>query len=213
MTRSEIQEHLKVKSGGQLSEILENLCKCDFLRSYSSFGKKQRDQMYQLVDLFSLFHLRFVAKSNGQDEQYWSNMLENPSRRAWQGYAFEQLCLHHLPQIKRGLGISGILTEAYAWSCKSFTDTNGTKRKGTQIDLVIDRRDQIINLCEMKFSSSLYVIDADYDERLRSRTETFRSSTKTRKALHTVLITTYGIQQNKYSNNVQRILSLEELFD
>lgn len=212
MTRSEIQEHLKMKGGGQLSEVLDNLCRCDFLRVYSSFGKKQREQMYQLVDLFSLFHLRFVAKSNGQDEQYWSNMLENPSRRSWQGYAFEQLCLHHLPQIKQGLGISGILSEAYAWSCKAFKDAEGTERKGTQIDLVIDRRDQIVNLCEMKFSSSPYVIDSDYDERLRSRAETFRSSTKTKKALHTIFITTYGVERNKYSGNVQRVLTLQDLF-
>ena len=138
--------------------------------------------------------------------------MENPSRRVWQGYAFEQLCLHHLSQIKQGLGISGILTEAYAWSCKSFTDVDGTERKGTQIDLVIDRRDQIINLCEMKFSSSSYVIDADYDERLRSRTETFRSMTRTRKALHTILITTFGLERNKYSGNVQRVITLHELF-
>ena len=201
-----------MKSGGQLTEILDNLCKCDFLRVYSSFGKKQREQTFQLVDLFSLFHLRFVAKSNGQDEQYWSNMLDNPSRRSWQGYAFEQLCLHHLSQVKSALGISGILTEAYAWSCKPFLDTDGTPRKGTQIDLVIDRRDQIINLCEMKFSASPFAIDADYDERLRSRTETFRIVTKTRKALHTVMITTYGVERNKYSSNLQRVITLKELF-
>lgn len=213
MTRGEIQEHLKMKSGGQLTEILDNLCKCDFLRVYSSFGKKQREQMFQLVDLFSLFHLRFVAKSSGQDEQYWSNMLDNPSRRSWQGYAFEQLCLHHLPQVKQALGISGILTEAYAWACKPFTDIDGTQRKGTQIDLVIDRRDQIINLCEMKFSSSLFTIDTDYDERIRSRTETFRIVTKTRKALNTVMITTYGVERNKYSNNIQRIVTLKDLFE
>ena len=212
MTRGEIQEHLKIKSGGQLSEVLENLCKCDFLRVYSSFGKKQREQMYQLVDLFSLFHLRFVVKSSGQDEQYWSNMLDNPSRRSWQGYAFEQLCLHHLSQIKQGLGISGILAEACAWSCKPFTDADGAQRKGAQIDLVIDRRDQIVNLCEMKFSTSLFSIDCDYDERLRNRAEVFRMVTKTRKALHTIMITTYGIERNKYSGNIQRVITLEKLF-
>ena len=114
--------------------------------------------------------------------------------------------------MKQGLGISRILTEAYAWACKPFTDIDGTQRKGTQIDLVIDHRDQIINLCEMKFSSSPFIIDADYDERLRSRTETFRSSTKTKKALHTIFITTYGVERNKYSGNVQRVLTLQDLF-
>lgn len=212
MTRQNIIEELGIEDNGLISEVLDNLCKCDFIRQYSSIGKKSRDCMYQLVDLFSLFHLHFVADSNGQDEHFWSNVSESQMRKSWQGHAFEQVCLHHIPQIKAKLGISGVLSNVYSWSSKAFADSDGTQWKGTQIDLLIDRHDETINICEMKFSVAPYTIDADYDERLRSRTEAFRRLTGTRKALHRTMITTYGIVKNKYSGNVNQIVTINDLF-
>lgn len=212
MRRKDILEALKMDDGGLLTEVLDNLCKCDFLRQYAAYGKKEQGQMFQLIDLFSLFHLQFVNKSNGTDNHFWSNMQDNPRRRIWQGYAFEQICLHHIPQIKQKLGISGVLSEVCSWACKQFTDKNGTEHKGTQIDLVIDRRDETINLCEAKFSTDTYTITQDYANRLNSRKETFREVTGTRKSLHTTMITTYGLKNNKYTGNVQREVTMEDLF-
>lgn len=108
MTRKELMDELKLKGGGQLSEILENLKKCDFIRKYATIGKSERDALYQLTDLYSLFYTRFVANNSGQDKNFWSNMRNSGSRTAWSGYAFEQVCLHHIPQIKKALGISGV---------------------------------------------------------------------------------------------------------
>ncbi|MBR1791967.1 MAG: ATP-binding protein [Bacteroidaceae bacterium] len=212
MSRAELLKALKLEDSGDFTEVLDNLCKCDFLRQYSAFEKKSRDQMYQLVDLFSLFHLQFVEKSDGQDAHFWSNMLDNPKRRTWEGYAFEQLCLHHVQQIKQRLGISGILSEVCSWTCKPFTDKDGTEYKGTQIDLLIDRHDATVNLCEMKFSVDTYALDKDYAERLNTRKETFRTVTGTKKSLHTTMITTYGLKQNKYSGIVQREVTMNDLF-
>ena len=212
MSRQDIQEALKVEDGGFLTEVLDNLCKCDFLRHYVAFGKKEQGQMYQLIDLFSLFHLQFVSKFNGQDDHFWSNMQDNPRRTTWQGYAFEQVCLHHIPQIKQKLGISGVLSEVCSWSCKKFTSKDGTEHRGTQIYLVIDRRDETINLCEAKFSTDAYIISQEYAERLNSRKETFRAVTGTRKSLHTTLITTYGLKRNKYAGVIQREVTMYDLF-
>ena len=212
MSRRDIQDALKMDDGGLLTEVLDNLCKCDFLRQYAAFGNKDRGQMYQLADLFSLFHLQFVSKYSGQDSHFWSNMQDNPRRTTWQGYAFEQVCMHHIPQIKLKLGISGVLSEVCSWSCKAFTDKNGTQHKGTQIDLVIDRRDETVNLCECKFSIDTYSISQDYAERLNTRKETFRAVTGTRKSLHTTMITTYGLKRNKYSDTVQREVTMDDLF-
>lgn len=212
MSRQDIQEAMKMEDGGFLTEMLDNLCKCDFLRQYAAFGNKDRGQMYQLIDLFSLFHLQFVSKFSGQDSHFWSNMQDNPRRTTWQGYAFEQVCLHHIPQIKQKLGISGVLSEVCSWSCKAFTDRDGTQHKGTQIDLIIDRRDETINLCECKFSTDAYAISQDYAERLNSRKETFRALTGTRKALHTTMVTTYGLKRNKYSDVVLREVTMDDLF-
>ena len=104
MTRKELMDELKLKSGGQLSEILENLQKCDFIRKYATIGKSERDALYQLTDLYSLFYTRFVANNSGKDKSYWSNMRNSGSRTAWSGYAFEQVCFHHIPQIEEGIG-------------------------------------------------------------------------------------------------------------
>ena len=137
----------------------------------------------------------------GQDENHWQNMIDSPSRRAWSGYSFEQLCLHHIRQIKRKLGITGVQSDICGW-----------KGEGAQIDLLIDRRDQTINLCEMKFSQSEFEITKQYDARLRERAEIFRAATKTRKALHQTFVTTYGLKKNMYSGNVQSEVMLDDLF-
>lgn len=213
MTRQQIKEELGLGDGGVLTAVLENLVRCDFLRRYAAFGKSERNALYQLTDLFSLFHLRFVADNNGQDQQFWSNMRENPSRVAWRGYAFEQVCLHHIPQIKEAIGIKAVLSNVCSWSCPTFTDKDGNPWQGTQIDLLIDRRDQVINICEMKYANDVYIIDKDYEERLRKRLSTFQHLTRTRKALHLTFITTYGLSRNTHSGNVQTEVTMGDLFD
>ena len=212
MSRQDIQEAMKMEDGGFLTEVLDNLCKCDFLRQYAAFGNKDRGQMYQLIDLFSLFHLQFVSKFSGQDSHFWSNMQDNPRRTTWQGYAFEQVCLHHIPQIKQKLGISGVLSEVCSWSCKTFTDRDGTQHKGTQIDLIIDRADQTANICEMKFSRSEYEITKSDATELDNKLEAFIRQTNTRKSLMLTLITTFGVKKGKYSGDVQAQLTLDDLF-
>ena len=213
MTRQQIKEELGLGDGGVLTVVLENLVRCDFLRRYAAFGKSERNALYQLTDLFSLFHLRFVADNNGQDAQFWSNMRENPSRVAWRGYAFEQVCLHHIPQIKEAIGIKAVLSNVCSWSCPTFTDKDGNPWQGTQIDLLIDRRDQVINICGMKCANDVYIIDKDYEERLRRRLSTFQHLTRTRKALHLTFITTYGLSWNTYCGNVQTEVTMGDLFD
>ena len=202
MTREEIVEAIKIDDGGTLTKVLRNLCDCDFTRQYTAFGKKERGIIFQLTDLFSLFHLRYVKGYRGQDDHHWQNMIDSPSRRAWSGYAFEQLCLHHIRQIKKKLGISGVQSDVCAW-----------KSGGCQIDLLIDRRDQTVNLCEMKFSQGEFEITRQYDEQLRKRAEIFRTATKTRKALHKTFVTTYGLKKNMYSGNIQSEVVLDDLFE
>lgn len=201
MTRAEIIAAAKLEDGGALTKALRNLCDCDFIRQYTAFGKNEKGTIYQLTDLFTLFHLRYVKGYRGQDENRWQNMIDSPSRRAWSGYSFEQLCLHHIRQIKQKLGINGVQSDVCAW-----------KGQGGQIDLLIDRRDQTINLCEMKFAQDEYEITKQYDEHLRKRTESFRTETKTRKALHLTFVTTYGIKKNIYSGGVQSEVTLNDLF-
>ena len=202
MSRLEIKQALKIPDGGKLSSTLNDLIDSDFVRSYSAFGKKERETIYQLSDLFSLFYLRYVGGYSGNDEHHWTNMVDSPSKRAWSGYAFEQVCFHHVAQIKKKLGISGV--EANVFSCKG---------NDFQIDMLIDRRDSVVNLCEMKFSLSEFEIDKDYDEHLRERRELFRAASKTKKSLYLTMITTYGLKQNQYSGNIQSEIVADDLFE
>ncbi len=211
LTREEIVEGCKI-SGGELSRILANLVSCDFIRKYSAPKKKERNQVYQLTDMFSLFYLRFMKNNSDMDEHFWTNMKESGKKNAWLGYAFEQVCLHHIKQIKTKLGICGIMSNVYAWNIKPYTDKDGGSWEGGQIDLVIDRSDGVMNLCEMKYSKEEYVIDKKYEEKIRTRTATFRNSEKTRKDLRCTFVTTYGVKMNEYSSIIDDIVKMDDLF-
>ncbi|MBR2824497.1 MAG: ATP-binding protein [Clostridia bacterium] len=211
LTREEISSHTGL-SGGPLSKTLENLNKCDFLRVYADPVKKERGKVYQLTDMFTLFHLRFVEHHDGQDPSFWTHLGQSGVINAWQGYAFEQVCLHHIAQMKHALGISGILSNAYAWNCKSHVDRDGVQWKGGQIDLILDRSDQVMNLCEMKYSQSEYIISKALMESIRERTELFRREQKTKKNLRCTFVTLYGIKPGKYSALVDSQITMNDLF-
>lgn len=211
LTREEIQRTTQVQ-GGELSEVLADLGSCDFIRNYLSPGKKERGQVYQLTDMYSLFYLRFVQSGYGIDENYWTNLGQSGKKNAWAGYAFEQVCLHHIKQIKHSLGISGILSNIYAWNHKPFEDADGNTWKGAQIDLIIDRNDNVMNLCEMKYSTDEYIVDRSYEELIRNRMQLFRLVNKTRKDLRCTFITVYGVKKNIHSAIVNNSITLNDLF-
>lgn len=205
LTREDIKKELKIDKGGYLTECLDNLVLCDFVRSYAPFDKRKRGTLYQLTDLFSLFWLTFVDKAQGQDEHTWTNLIDTPLQNNWKGHAFEMVCLHHLPQIKKALGISGILT-----NCQSWVGSDG-EDKG-QIDLLIERRDRVINICEMKFSTDEFVITKEYRKKLVNRRDLFRRVTGTKYALHLTMITSFGVKPNANSNVIQSQVTMDDLF-
>jgi AAA+ ATPase superfamily predicted ATPase len=206
LTRDEISIESKLANGGGLTRLLEELEESGFVRRYTPFGRKFRNSLYQLSDFFSLFHLRFIQGQKTFDKDHWIKMIDNPKHRAWSGYAFEQVCLAHIPHIKKALGISGVETETSSW--RSSLSSNGA-----QIDLVIDRRDGIINLCEMKFSIGAFAIDKKYDGELRNKSGAFKTETKTNKSVFLTMITTFGLATNAYSGNVQNDLKMDILFE
>jgi AAA+ ATPase superfamily predicted ATPase len=210
MTRKEILSEVKCEDTGFFSEVLSDLCNCDFIRSYNAFGKTDRNTMYQLTDLYTLFYLRFVKSYNGGDPSYWSHRQMNIS--SWEGYAFEQICLHHVQQIKMKLGISGILCNVCSYSWQTFTDKDGKQHQGGQIDLILDRSDNTINLCEMKYANSSFSISNDYAKRMIDRREAFRALTRTSKSLYLTMITSDGVEKNAGWQNIQSEVMLDDLF-
>ena len=207
MTRLELIETLDISTTGRLSESLKTLEASGFIRSYRSYGAKKKNAIYQLTDPFTLFHFRFL-ETPSTDEHFWSSTLSSPAQAAWRGLAFERLCLLHLPQVRRALGVGSIHVEAYGWSFKG----DETYPDGVQIDLVLERADNVINICEMKYSANVYAIDKAYDSALGRKIATFAGVTGTRKAIHLTLVTVNGLLRNQYSGRVQSEVVLADLF-
>jgi len=205
LSREEILDATGITDGGTITEILQNLEMSGFIRYYARFPDKKRKGLYQLIDNFSLFYQTFVEGNTGQNENYWSDLHETPRLNAWRGYAFEQLCLKHIDQIKWALGIAGIAADIYCWRSKKSDP-------GAQIDLVISRADRIVNLCEIKFAKYEFEIKKEYAEKLRNKAFTFGSEVGIAATTHLTFITTYGVKHNAYSNMVQSEVFLDDLF-
>lgn len=181
--------------------MLRELEESHFIRKYKAFGKTKKEPLYQLVDLFSLFHHTFIRNTDPDDENFWLNAHQTPAYAAWCGYAFEMVCLLHVSQIKEALGIRGVQSSVASWHSAE-----------AQIDLVIDRKDQVVNLCEMKYSIAPFSIDKSYSERLRQKTSAFKSATGTKKAIILTLISTYGLAPGMYSDLIQNDITMDALF-
>jgi len=206
LTRAEIIVTAKLPNAGSTTRILKELEESGFIRKYLSFGKKENSALYQLSDFYSLFYIKFIRENHRLNENIWINGLDTSEQRAWSGYAFEQVCLAHLSQIKEALGISGVQTHSSSW----VNTGEGNRR---QIDLIIDRKDDTINLCEMKFSIKPFSIDKKYYAEVQDKIETFRTATKTTKSIFLTMVTTFGIARNEYSNSlVQKSLIMDDLF-
>ena len=209
LTRQEILDTTGITDNGAFSIVLDELEQCGFIRLYEPFGntrmagdKRQKSAtIYQLTDFYTLFYFNFVKNNRYQDEHFWTTSLHSPMHKTWCGLSFERLCLSHIRQIKHSLGIAGVQTLACSWR-------NAT----AQIDLVIDRKDDTVNICEMKYAKEEFEITKDYEAKLQNKLTLFAEETGTRKSLILTLVTTHGVKQNAHSGIVQSEVLLDDLF-
>lgn len=208
LTRSEIAEGLKIGTSGTLTQLLDDLMYCDFIRYYSVKSRriKTSDGLYVLTDFFTSFYLQFCTRPS-TDAHYWTNQLQSPRTNSWYGLAYERVCMAHIPQIKRALRIDAIHTEYYSWRSKEDTVPRA------QIDLLIERVDRMINLCEVKYSSEYYVLTQKEKENILRRITSFKAETDCKKGIIPTLITTYGLNKGKHSDVIKASLCLDDLFD
>ena len=207
-TREEIAAATKIPQGGNFKVVLEELEQCGFIRGFNEPGKKKKGRQYQLVDNYTLFWNQFAGDKDIGDEKRLENSINTPRVNTWKGLAFEKVCLQHVPQIKEKLGIRGVLTGTYAW--RHVPDKVYTE--GAQIDLLLDRADGIINVCEMKWSTGPFVIDKKKDRELREKVNVFSQVTGTRKGVHLTMVTTEGVAHNEYRWTPQSEVTLDDLF-
>lgn len=201
MSRAELLEKTRHVDNEHFCKSLRELEQCGFIRKYTSFGKKNKDSMFQLMDNYTLFYFQFIKKNENGDKNFWSSMYNSTLHNSWAGLAFERVCLQHLEQIKKGLGFGAVISTAHSWRC---TDA--------QIDLLIDRNDDIINICEMKYSKSKYALDADEIERMQHRVDAFQKTTKTNKSINLTLITSNGVTEGSNTNSIHSMITMEQLF-
>lgn len=213
--QKDLLESVNIPSGGQSSSILEELEESSFIAANPEFLKKSKDKKLWLVDEYSYFYISWIepVKSSialGNDQDYWLKMNSDPQWKTWSGYAFESICFKHVAQIKKKLGIAAVLTTESQWSYRP----KDKSEKGAQIDLIIDRKDDCINLCEIKFSHTEFTIDQNYAKELQRKIDVFREQTKTTKTLFITFITPFGLRKNEYSTElVNQEITLEDFFD
>ncbi len=208
LTFTELSKKVKI-SGGKVSRVLKNLERCDFIGCWSQYGNKKREEVYRLTDFYSLFYFKFIKGNNTKDEHWWSHNIDSHSVGAWMGLSFELVCLLHHRQIKKALNIAGVSTSISTWQCKA-NEKEGLP--GAQIDMIIERADRIVHLCEIKFSEGEYRISNEYETKLRERMSTFRYVTKCKKSLVHTFITTYGVANGKFRSIVHSEVILDDLF-
>lgn len=198
ITRSSLLDSLKYSSGGRLTKTIEELTVSGFVERVEPWGKESRDAFYRLIDEFSLFYLKWMKRRSRSAKATWLDKRGTPAWYSWSGFAFENICHRHIAEIKSELGIASVQTQHGCWQYRP----KSTAQQGTQIDLLIDRRDDVINLCEIKYADDQFVIDQKYAKQLRQKIDVFRQVTKTRKTVHLTMITTFGVKQNQYASDL-----------
>ena len=205
-TRNEISEKTGFTVGGTLTDALNALVASDFVIKYHPFGLSKKEWYYKLVDPFCLFHIKFAASGDALNGSFWTQNNTSPRITVWRGFAFENVCFNHIEQIKSALGISGISTTQSAWSSR------GGDEEGTQIDLIIDRADNVVNMCELKFYSNDFNVENKYYRILLSRQELLGGMISPKKVIHQTLVTTYGLQYSEYSGIFDHVIIMDDLF-
>ncbi|MBC7511349.1 MAG: AAA family ATPase [Ferruginibacter sp.] len=207
MTRTALSAKTKL-SEGTLSRTLEELAECDFISLYQPLINKRKTAIYKLTDLYSLFYLKFIKPNKKGGRGTWNQLSQLASFTAWSGYAFENICMQHVSQIKKALGISGVYTTTSSWQF-----AGNDVLPGAQIDMIIDRADQTINLCEAKFTKETFAITKNYAAQLKMKKAIFKQATQTKKATFITLLTTFPALQNQYYlGEIDNEITMEKLF-
>lgn len=205
-TRGDLANTLGVNADGFFTKQLNALMASDFIQKYRPFGEAKNDY-YKLIDPFCVFYCKFLKGGNNQDPYFWSNNQFSQSVVSWRGFAFEDFCFRQVAAIKRALGISGVNTEISAWSLRG-NDQND----GSQTDLVIKRKDNIVNLCEMKFYAEEYSADKEDNRKMLKRVEDLKKELPLKFTIHPTLVTTFGLKYNEYSGTFQNVVTIDDFF-
>lgn len=207
-TQEELAEATGLPWGGSFSTMLKALLASDFIEQYVPFGKGKREKRYKLVDHFCLFYLKFVQGKKEIDPDFWMHNVASQSLSSWRGFAFEEVCFTHITQIKKALDILGVSSTQSGWAIKGNDET-----EGAQIDMLINRKDNVVNLCEMKFYNEKFTVNKSYYSKVVHRQNLLAEMLPRKMVVHNVLVTIEGLTYNEYSGVFQKVVTADDLFE
>ena len=210
LTRQELLKYTAQADNGVFSDRLEELEECGFIMKMRAFPKRKKEAIYKLCDNYTIFYFKYI-KSNAGINDFWTKNFKSQSIKSWSGFSFERVCLQHISQIKKAIGIAAVATTEHVW--RYIPEDGEMDAKGAQIDLLIDRDDNVISVCEMKWASEEFVIQKKYDADIRNKVSVLERETGTKKAVHVTMVTTYGVKHNIYYDEIQSEVVLNQLFD
>lgn len=203
ITRNELVAKTGLESGGDLTLKLTELKESGFVSESSNYQNKKKGNLFRLSDEYSMFYLKFIEPNKTNGKGQWQRLMTSQSYKTWSGFSFEAVALKHIEEIKKALKIEAIYSTNSSWF-----------NENAQIDLLIDRDDNVINVCEMKFYNGIYKIDKNNYLNLKNKIAELKQEIKTRKNLFLTLITSHGIAENKYSRElVSNSFDLDIFFD
>lgn len=206
LTKKEITKYTALSDGGTLSTLLQSLIASNIIIKYIPFGKNKNENYYKLIDPFCLFYLYFVSKNDSLDKTFWQDNILSQNVISWRGFAFENVCFYHIEEIKDCLKIGGLTTKI-----SRFVYIADEKGKGGQVDLLIIRNDNIVDICELKFYGNTYTVSSSDVEKIKNREIKVLEHLSQKYAIHHILITTYGANKNAYSGYFQKIITINDL--
>ena len=206
MSRKDISNVSKIQYNGALTNMLKSLEVSGFIESFVRYGDK-KEICYRVCDYYSIFYLKFIKDSKNNDHHFWSNSYANQARKNYEALGFELICLNQIDKIKSALSIGGVLSNNYPWLKQGTNDDDGA-----QIDLVIERKDHVTSICEIKFYDDSFEIDKEYAQKLRKKIDVFIRTTNCKNSIQLVLISSYGLKKNMYSNMINKVVCIDDLF-
>lgn len=209
MSREELATAINISSGSRFKRIMDELIESDFVAADFPFGAKRKGKLYRLVDEFSIFYHRFIQPMQTYTPNYWQLQSSLPKFKIWTGFAFENMCRKHVGQIKEVLRIGAVYAPV-----STLRIPASEEESGCQIDLILDRNDNTVNLCEMKFHNDEFVISKEYHQKLLHKKRRFEVHTKTKKQVFITMVTNHPVKRNKwFHGTVDSVVLLDDLFD
>ncbi len=208
-----IRKSRHLERGGGANRKIQDLEEAGLVITFVPYGHKKKGVYVRVIDEYIAFYLRWIdpvkksAQKLIQARRNWLSQRNSPSWQAWSGYAFENICYKHTDQIHEALNLDPSAIPA------TWRHDGKLGKEGAQVDLLFDRTDGAVTLCEIKYTEQPFCIDKSYYQQLVRKIDVYKKVTKTQKEIFFAFIASSGLKKSIYSEElVSGLVVLEDLF-